>query len=168
MCQAVAKSERSKLARAPVQEHGTTPSSSLPRIMLSRVPAEAGGIALNCAGMGSWLSAMCELHPVLEPAYEWGSILCVTLAVIIIVLLALQALFHQAHFRGECMKPKQCGSIGGLLMGFSLCCSYLRFVDGSGDSAFIMVHFAAALQTVMVLYYFFWTNKMKSPPVPYW
>jgi len=92
----------------------------------------------------------------------------VTLAVIIIVLLALQALFHQAHFRGECMKPKQCGSIGGLLMGFSLCCSYLRFVDGSGDSAFIMVHFAAALQTVMVLYYFFWTNKMKSPPVPYW
>lgn len=140
------------------------------RVGLSRLPAEAGGIALNCAGMGSWLSAMCELHgPQLLPLYDVGSALFVGLACVILAGMALQALVHNAHLRGELRKPKQCGSYGGLLMSLSLSASYIRFVTPTGSRVpYACVHLAAALQVAMVLWYLGWASKIRSPPVPYW
>lgn len=69
------------------------------RLALTRLPAEAGGIALNLAGLGSWLSAMSELHPVLTPAYDNGAGLCIGLSLVIILGVALQAIFTNAHLR---------------------------------------------------------------------
>ena len=68
------------------------------RKALSRVPAESGGIALNLVGMGSWLSAMCELHPALQPAYWPGSVVVVSLACTIFAAIFLQAVLHTLTF----------------------------------------------------------------------
>ena len=139
------------------------------RVGLSRVPAESGGIALNLAGMGSWLSGMCEVHPFLLPAFDVGSVVVVSLALVIILAIFLQALLHNAHLRGELQKPKQCGSLGGLLMGFTLCCSYARFLPGVGhELPFALVHAAGSLQLGMLVWYLYWTSRKRSPPVPYW
>ena len=140
------------------------------RTWLSHVPAESGGIALNLAGMGSWLSAMCELHPALLPAYDAGAVVFVSLALVIILAVFLQALLHNAHLRGELKKPKQCGSYGGLLMGLTLCCSYARFLPGAGGGPlpFALVHAAGSLQLAMLVWYLGWTYTKSSPPVPYW
>ena len=153
-------------------ERATVGGLSFVRTALSRLPAESGGIALNLAGMGSWLSAMCELHPTLLPVYNPGSVVVVSLACTIFVAIFLQALLHNAHFRGELKKPKQCGSLGGCLMGFTLCCSYTRFLPAvvlaHGRLPFALVHAAGSLQLAMLAWYFFWTHKQRSPPVPYW
>ena len=136
------------------------------RMALLRVPAEAGGIALNLAGLGSWLSAMSSLYPALQPCYDVGSRLVISLACPILMAFALQALLANVHLRGELKKPKQCGSYGALLMSLSLCSSYMRFVDR--ELAFVLVHAAAGLQFAMLVWYIAWTAHLRSPPVPYW
>ena len=135
--------------------------------VLSRLPAEAGGIALNLAGLGSWAGFMCELHPVLLPIYDSVCTLVISLAYLIHLAMALQALLANAHLRGELKKPKQCGSYGGLLMSLTLCASYVRFV-ASTDTALVLVHISACLQVAMLLWYLGWTAYVRSPPVPYW
>ena len=114
--------------------------------VLSRLPAEAGGIALNLAGLGSWLSALCELHPVLLPVYDAGAGVLAALAFLLVLGFLLQATLHSAHLIGELKKPKQCGSMGGLLMALSLCCSYLRFLSDGQLAACVLVHIAAEAQ----------------------
>ena len=104
------------------------------RAALSGIPAEAGGIALNLAGMGSWLSALCELHPAMLPAFDASSGVVVSLSCTILIAIGLQVLLHNAHFCGEVRKPKQCGSLGGLLMALTLCCSYTSFIPGAGQA----------------------------------
>ena len=94
------------------------PSTAFQRVqtVLSRIPAEVGGIALNLAGLGSWISVACELYPALTPALGPGSAIVVLLASVIQLGVLLQALLANKHLRGELQKPKQCGSYGGLLM----------------------------------------------------
>ena len=127
---------------------------------VARVPAEAGGIALNCAGLGSWLSALCELYPALLPVARPAEAAVVAVAAAVLCAFCAQALLNNAHLRGDLRTPKQCGSLGAGLMALTLCCSY------TGSRAAVLA--ASAVQVAMVVWYLSWAAWIRSPPVPFW
>jgi tellurite resistance protein TehA-like permease len=138
------------------------------QLALSRVPAEAGGISLNLAGMASWLAAITELHPALAPAVAVGAWVFIAFSCSILAVVVLQAIFHNAHVRAELNKHNKCGSFGALCMSCTLCCSYLRHSPGGMPAAYVVVLIASALQLIMLVWFLFLANRSRAPPVPYW
>ncbi len=138
------------------------------QLALSRVPAEAGGISLNLAGMASWLGAITELHPSLAPAVAVAAWVFIGFSCSILAVVFLQAIFHNSYVRGELNKHNKCGSFGALCMSCTLCCSHLRHSPGGTHAAYVVVHIASALQLIMLVWFLILASRSHVPPVPYW
>jgi tellurite resistance protein TehA-like permease len=134
------------------------------KLALSRVPAEVGGIALNLAGLGTWIGAMAGLYPRLQPLCSPAVDTVVGLCVALLALSLLKLITVPKQARAELLSLKSCGAHGALLMSLTSSCA-------SGHSAATQTSqrlfcFAAALQVAMALWFLGRARQLRSAPLP--
>ena len=117
--------------------------------VLTRLPAQLGGITLNLVGLPAWLSALAELHPAFEPIVAPFTAAAVGLAAVLTVAAVARVILAPSTVRTELGDAKPCGSHGALLMTLTLLTAHLP----RDQPARVAFDASYLLQVVMVLWY---------------
>ena len=127
-------------------------------------PPQAGGIALNLAGLAAWCHALGELHGALLPAVPSLSAVAMVASAVIMGLSLLKVCIAPCQTCRELCDPKACGSHGALLMAVTLGTAHLPQCDAAG----IAIHVCFALQAMMLLWYIYLVRGVFPCAVPIW
>ena len=132
----------------------------------ARFPTEAGGIALNCAGLAAWSGAVAQSQSVWASPSATVRWIPLTGSIIILSLTFLKLCVAPEVVRKELNIPKLTGSYGSLLMAATLTSGELVTVNLT--FARTVVYLAGSVQMLMVCYYYYLNWRLKAPPVPFW
>ena len=132
----------------------------------ARFPTEAGGIALNCAGLAAWSGAVEQSQSVWASPSGTVRWIPLTGSMIILTLTLCKVCVAPEVVRKELNIPKLTGSYGSLAMAATLTAGELVTVNLT--LARTAVYLAGSVQMLLVCYYYYLNWRLKAPPVPFW